>query len=109
MLSYAAVKENMKKVSIDERTENSETSGPLHGTRRRVAAGPTMSTLAEDLDGYLRARADVEGVCCELSPEFFAAFIKAGVASFFGIDVDLANGVLVRIARSRGPDFSRLG
>jgi hypothetical protein len=64
-----------------------------------------ISTLAEDLDCYLRARADVEGVGYELSPEFFTAFIKMGVASYFGIDVDLAKGVLVRDWQEPRPGY----
>ena len=76
-----------------------------HSTQRHLRAGVAMSTLAEDLDGYMRARADVEGVSYDLSPEFFAAFIKAGVASFFGIDVDLATGVLVRDRQEPRPGF----
>jgi hypothetical protein len=94
----------MKKVSIDPHTENSGSFKPLHGTQRDPRVGVAM-TLAEDLDGYLRARADVEGVSYGLSPEFFAAFIKAGVACFFGIDVDLANGVLVRDCQEPRPGF----
>ena len=64
-----------------------------------------MSMVAEDLHGYMRARADVEGLCYDLNPEFFAAAIKAGVASYFGIDVDLANGVLVRDRQEPRPGF----
>jgi hypothetical protein len=82
-----------------------ETFKTLHGTPRDLRASLAMSTLAEDLDGYLRARADIEGVCYKLSPEFFAVYIEAGVASFFGIDVDLANGVLVRDRQEPRPGF----
>ena len=64
-----------------------------------------MSTVAEDLDGYMRARADVEGACYELSPEFYTAHLEAGVASYFGVDVDLANGVLVRDRQEPRPGF----
>jgi len=64
-----------------------------------------VSTLAEDLDGYMRARADVEGASYDLSPKFFTAHLQAGVASFFGIDVDLANGVLVRDRQEPRPGF----
>jgi hypothetical protein len=76
-----------------------------HNTQRHLRAGVAMSTLAEDLDGYMRARADVEGVSYDLGPEFFTAYLKAGVASFFGIDVDLANGVLVRDRQEPRPGF----
>ena len=64
-----------------------------------------MRTLAKDLDRYLRARADVEGVGYELSPEFFSAYIKAGVASYFGVDADLAKGVLVQDRQEPWPGF----
>jgi hypothetical protein len=64
-----------------------------------------MSMVAEDLHGYMRVRADVEGASYELSPEFFTAHLKAGVASFFGIDVDLATGVLVRDRQEPRPGF----
>jgi hypothetical protein len=61
--------------------------------------------LAEELDRYLRARADVERVSYELSPECFTALIKAGVASYFGVDLDLATGVLVRDRQEPRPGF----
>jgi hypothetical protein len=64
-----------------------------------------MSTLAEDLDCYLRARADVEGVGYELSPEFFAEAIKMGVEFYFGIEVDLVDGVLVQDRQEPRPGF----
>jgi hypothetical protein len=61
--------------------------------------------LAEDLDRYLRARADVKGVSYDLSPECFTAIIKAGVASYFGVDLDLGTGVLVRDRQEPRPGF----
>jgi hypothetical protein len=61
--------------------------------------------LAEDLDGYLRARAAVEGVSYNLNPEIFTGFMRAGVASYFGVDVDLATGVLVRDRQEPRPGF----
>jgi hypothetical protein len=64
-----------------------------------------MSALAEDLDDYLRFRADAEGVSYKLSPEFFTAHIKMGVASYFGVDVDLAYGVLVQDRQEPRPGF----
>ena len=76
-----------------------------HSTQRHLRAGVAMSTLAEDLDGYMRARADVEGVSYNLNPEIFTGFMRAGVASYFGVDVDLATGVLVRDRQEPRPGF----
>ena len=73
--------------------------------RIRRRAPNVAQMLAEDLDGYLRARADVEGVSYNLNPEIFTGFMRAGVASYFGVDVDLATGVLVRDRHEPRPGF----
>ena len=62
-----------------------------------------MSTLAEDIDSYMRARAAVEGVSYTLNPDFFDGLLKAGIASYFGVEV--ANGELVRDRQEPQPGF----
>jgi hypothetical protein len=43
--------------------------------------------LADELHGYMQFRATREGKAYDLSPKFFRANLKAGVVSFFGVEV----------------------
>ena len=64
----------------------------------------TLVELATDLAAYIADRAIVEGVRSELTVEFFVDELRAGVTTFFGIQVsDDDDGVPVMVHDTQEP------
>jgi hypothetical protein len=53
-----------------------------------------IRALAKDLDDYMRARAVAEGVAYKLNAAFYINPLEFGVDTYFGVVVDLEEGVL---------------
>ncbi len=64
----------------------------------------TLVELATDLAAYIADRAIVEGVRSELTVEFFVEELRAGVTTFFGIQIsDDDDGVPVMVHDTQEP------
>jgi hypothetical protein len=63
----------------------------------------TIFETAKLLDSYMRFRASKEGVGYELTPQFYAQRIRAGISGFFGVTFNEDNGKL--LADEQFPDL----
>jgi len=59
--------------------------------------------LATDLAAYIADRAIVEGVRSELTVEFFVEELRAGVTTFFGVQISDDGGVPVMVHDTQEP------
>ena len=63
----------------------------------------TLVELATDLAAYIADRAIVEGVRSELTVEFFVEELRAGVTTFFGVQISDDGGVPVMVHDTQEP------